>query len=164
MGYTHYWYKVKELPKNKWELFLDDFSKLIHEAKFGDLIEGGIHGEAYQDDIVDFNGIGEEAHENFYFPRVEDTSKFTQYQNGKIFNFCKTARKEYDPVVCSALIVAKKHFGSLIDISSDGSNEAEMWHEAKEYCQNTLGYGAQFEFSNQGNSIFRRKQKVEEFP
>jgi hypothetical protein len=48
-------------------------------------------------------------------------------------------RKPYDIAVCSALIIAKKHFGESIMISSDGDNEE--WQESKALCQKVLGYG-----------------------
>ena len=85
--------------------------------------------------------IGELSHETFCLERVTDITGFTQRDddNGLIFNFCKTARKPYDIAVCSALIIAKKHFGESIMISSDGDNEE--WQESKALCQEILGYG-----------------------
>jgi hypothetical protein len=36
-------------------------------------------------------------------------------------NFCKTARKPYDIAVTASLILAKKIFGDIIKVSSDGN-------------------------------------------
>ena len=38
-----------------------------------------------------------------------------------VFNFCKTARKEYDGLVTAALLLAKHHLGNRIRVSSDGN-------------------------------------------
>jgi hypothetical protein len=90
--------------------------------------------------MVFLNGIGELSHETFCLERVTDTTGFTQRDDdGLIFKFCKTAQKPYDIAVCSALIIAKKHFGKSIMISSDGDNEE--WQESKALCQKILGYG-----------------------
>lgn len=39
------------------------------------------------------------------------------------FQFCKTARKPYDTAVTACLLLAKHHFGSAIEITSDGGPE-----------------------------------------
>ena len=61
----------------------------------------------------------------------------------KLFDFCKTARKEYDISVCCALIIAKRYFGNIIKVSSDGIDE-DGWGKAKQLCQKVLKYGRIF--------------------
>lgn len=142
MGYTHYWNITEEFPVTLWRGFANDFIKILphfidkldHETnqKFN------VNGEN-----MIFNGIGEEAHETFTMNR---TNPLEKSHTGEIeyFDFCKTARKEYDIAVCCALIIAKKYFGNRIKVSSDGEEE---WEESKELCQKVLKYGKTFNMS-----------------
>ena len=75
-----------------------------------------------------FNGAKAESYETFFFPRHYDGD----------FNFCKTAYKPYDIVVCGALIVLK-HYMPKLKVSSDGGEED--WAPAVALAQKTLGYG-----------------------
>lgn len=140
MGYTHYWYIADEISQDSWDKFLGDFRTILPEFKNILDIQGDQKLE-HDKDVIFLNGIGELAHESFLLERVTDISGFTQRDDddGLIFKFCKTAQKPYDIAVCSALIIAKKHFGESIRISSDGENHD--WQEAKTLCENTLGYG-----------------------
>jgi hypothetical protein len=158
MGYTHYWYKIRNLNTIKFENLLDDFSKLLDQSdEVNNIAEGDFHGEFYQDTQIQYNGIGDNQHETFFLERDTPKLEFEQwYEHGKngkthLFNFCKTARKPYDLLVCANLIIAKKKLGKEIIISSDGSNEE--WQEAKDLCQKHLGYGALFDIER---GTFRR--------
>lgn len=161
MGYTHYWYKIPTISCWDFKQFLNDFNKVLDDnpglesliTDYDKTIESSLF----------FNGIGENAHETFYFEKKVDVNEgYIQKNNdGKIFSFCKTARKPYDIVVCIALIIAKKKFGVDIKVASDGSDEPDMWQEARQVCQNTLGYGQRFDFKPNGDAVFRRK-RVEE--
>ena len=139
MGYTHYWNIADEISRDNWYKFIEDFHKILPNFEStletqGDQKLQTING------MVFLNGIGELSHETFCLERVTDTTGFTQRDDdGLIFKFCKTAQKPYDIAVCSALIIAKKHFGKSIMISSDGDNEE--WQESKALCQKILGYG-----------------------
>jgi hypothetical protein len=139
MGYTHYWNIADEISRDNWYKFIEDFHKILPNFEStletqGDQKLQTING------MVFLNGIGELSHETFCLERVTDTTGFTQRDDdGLIFKFCKTAQKPYDIAVCSALIIAKKHFGESIMISSDGDNEE--WQESKALCQKILGYG-----------------------
>lgn len=62
-----------------------------------------------QDIHIRFNGILGGGHETFLFDSSEEG-----------FNFCKTARKSYDIVVCKVLFIIKHYFGDEIKLSSDG--------------------------------------------
>lgn len=103
-------------------------------------------------DEVKFNGNGALAHETFTFPRtLQITEKsFSLYKNGYYFEFCKTARKPYDLFVTAVLLLAKKHFGESIRISSDGN--WEEWEEGRKLLKNILNY----DFDN---IIFMEREK-----
>ena len=140
MGYTHYWETTPELDQDIWFNFAQDFVKVLPHfyKKLDSETEDKFHingSELYM------NGIGEEAHETFYLQRVSIPRK----DKTKVFSFCKTAKKEYDIAVCCALLIAKKHFGTEINVSSDGSDEE--WQQAKDLCQDILKYGKLFDIS-----------------
>ena len=140
MGYTHYWYIADEIDRNSWDKFLVDFRTILPNFESTLDIQGDQKLQ-HDKDMIYLNGIGELSHETFCLLRITQLTARTQRDddNGLIFNFCKTARKPYDIAVCSALIIAKKHFGESIMISSDGDNEE--WQESKALCQKILGYG-----------------------
>jgi len=110
MGYTHYFTKAGTSPDDalRFEMFargartIIDYAKTYEGIKIGDL--------EISDEIVTFNGVGEESHETFYWAI-----------DGSGFNFCKTAAKPYDTVVTACLIHLKDVYGDLVDIGSDGS-------------------------------------------
>lgn len=120
MGYTHYW---KFIDNNDGK----DNQKLYDEAKeeIKDFVNYAMNDRFYNlaaawgkegtlpvlGKYISFNGVGEESHETFYLEE--------NFINDK-FNFCKTARKEYDDVVVGCLLILKKHLNDSIKISSDG--------------------------------------------
>ena len=149
MGYTHYCYKVEELDQDKWNNFITDFKTVLpFFAKYLSIDKTDNQCLEVTDQKLWFNGIGEESHETFAFRRVEEHDSGTGYgrenSNTPYFMFCKTAQKDYDIAACCALIIAKKHFGDDIVVSSDG--DISDWKEAKELCSDELGYGATFIF------------------
>ena len=143
MGYTHYWtINQKEISRESWFGFMQEFEKI--ETEFHGKIDHTTD-QKYKIDTesIFFNGVGEESHETFTMNRKNPMEK-SYTGNIEYFDFCKTARKEYDIAVCCALIIAKKHFGDIIKVSSDGCEE---WEESKELCQKTLKYGKTFNIS-----------------
>ena len=64
---------------------------------------------------------------------------------GKYFARCRTCYKPYDLAVCCALLVAKRRFGALVAVCSDGTNA--NWADARSVCQGILGYGRDMVFS-----------------
>ena len=154
MGYTHYWYKVRELSHDDFDSFVRDFNKVL--PNFRSLLDqSGDCPLEISKDFVYFNGIEEQAHETFHFERVIEKRDFEQFENNEtkthLFDFTKTAQKPYDIAVCSALIIAKKHFGSDIHISSDGDNDE--WTESKALCQKILGYGNSLNMGNYSKDL-----------
>jgi hypothetical protein len=94
-----------------------------------------------------FNGSEKknEDHETFSFRRIEDED----------FSFCETARKPYDLIVASTLIVIKNYVGDDINISSDGNSYGDSecdqeWKDAFKFCQKILGYGENFKIDENG--------------
>lgn len=145
MGYTHYWtINQKEISPESWFGFMQEFEKI--ETEFHGKIDHTTD-QKYKIDTesIFFNGVGEESHETFTMNRKNPMEK-SYTGNIEYFDFCKTARKEYDIAVCCALIIAKKHFGDIIKVSSDGEEE-DGWDKAKELCQKTLKYGKTFNIS-----------------
>jgi len=59
-----------------------------------------------------------------------------------IFNCTKTNYRPYDLAVQVCLIIASHHLGQQIRVTSDG--ESVHWDDARQFCQNFLGYGADF--------------------
>ena len=76
----------------------------------------GIVKKEWKDSIA--NDLG---HETFHLTRKDSGN----------FNFCKTARKPYDLMVCAVLFLAKYHFKDKIKISSDG--DMNDWTPAIEF-------------------------------
>ena len=149
MGYTHYWtINQKEISPESWFGFMQEFSEI--EAKFHNKLEHKEYG--LSSEYLTFNGIGEQGHETFSMNRKNPMEK-SHTGNMEYFNFCKTARKEYDIAVCCALIIAKKYFGDIIKVSSDGQDQ-DGWDKAKELCQETLKYGSNFNISYENGGVF----------
>lgn len=105
MGYTHYWTIKEPIDANAFSKLSKGIKQIIGTAQ-----EAGI---AIQDDstdsVINFNGIGQGAHENFVL-QIEDTG----------FDFTKTAYKPYDMVVTASLLLLKKELGAGVEITSDG--------------------------------------------
>ena len=70
------------------------------------------------DDKICFNGVGEDSYETCYFA-LDDAD----YD----YNFCKTARNNYDAAVCVAILCIKKYFKKDFSYSSDGNDEDDGW-------------------------------------
>ena len=152
MGYTHYWtINQKEISPESWFGFMQEFSEI--EAKFHEKLDHTTDQKYRIDsESIIFNGIGEQGHETFTMNRKNPMEESYTGEN-EYFNFCKTARKEYDIAVCCALIIAKKYFGDIIKVSSDGEDE-DGWDKAKELCQETLKYGSNFNISYENGGVF----------
>ena len=152
MGYTHYWtINQNQISPESWFGFIQEFSEI--EAKFHEKLDHTTDQKYRIDsESIIFNGIGEQGHETFTMNRKNPMEESYTGEN-EYFNFCKTARKEYDIAVCCALIIAKKYFGDIIKVSSDGEDE-DGWDKAKELCQETLKYGSNFNISYENGGVF----------
>jgi len=139
MGYTHYWYRPKELDSDRFSDAIKDIA-LVFSFTEGQKFPVGY---TYAKQIVDvyelnrreinFNGIGEDGHETF---NISD--EYSNNEDYWKFNCCKTARKPYDTCVVACLIIFKHHLGDDIKIMSDGN--PEDWNKGLKLVQDVLGY------------------------
>lgn len=145
MGYTHYFERDND-EKGSAEIFgrlALDAKKIIEEAQAqGIVIRGGDGtGEpVFTEGYFSFNGDADNGndHETFHWsasPEQPDWQAdfFAQTDRANIvFDFCKTARKPYDAVVCAVLIRAKVLYGDLLEVRSDGEWDGGGWGEWQE--------------------------------
>jgi len=143
MGYTHYWTYNPNAIKDTEELrkkflqavkLIQKAHKLINKEKIC-VIRGGL-GEGtpmINESQVWFNGDEKTGmdHETFsikWYP-----------EKGIARDFCKTARKPYDILVCFSLLAFKHAFNDykVFHFSSDGDNSE--WEEAKDLFTRITG-------------------------
>jgi hypothetical protein len=141
MGYTHYFTKTATDRDDalRFEMFANGVRTIINYATTYDGIKIA-DGKGYNEgqweitnEIVQFNGYGEESHETFYWTL-----------EGAGFNFCKTAHKPYDTVVTACLIHMKDVYGKLVDIGSDGG--WSDWKDGATLYRNATGLTASTPF------------------
>lgn len=154
MGYTHYWnfkkgtdfesaeHKAKfalasklsetvinKIPK---EIEIEQWDGSVEKVKFKICGGDGTGKPVFSDDCVNFNGCREDGddYESMYIPCKDEDN----------FNFCKTARHNYDVAVCITLICFKKIFGEGFEYRSDGNiNKGEEgWKLANQMCSNVF--------------------------
>lgn len=82
-----------------------------------------------------FNGDASEHldHETFSIHWFRPTT------SGKYNDFCKTARKPYDLLVCFALLTFAEIFPEAFEFSSDGDMEDTEWQQGVEYYETFTG-------------------------
>ena len=159
MGYTHYWYRQKTLPKELFKAFSIDCKKLADELKVPIQFEYDCSDPpVFSDDLVRFNGFEGNGHETFYLERINENKLERINENKQYFTFCKTARKPYDILVACCLIAFAYHFENCnIKVVSDGDDNNE-WNEYREACQKVLGYGEDFHLEeNDKGFVFAEK-------
>ena len=149
MDYSHFWWRGQEIALGTFEKIITDFSKLLSEFE---AVGVKLFGSSESDKPilnsieVRFNEVGKERlpqNEPFYFPRVMEIGEWHEPDStGKYFERCKTTFKPYDLAVVAFLIIAKKHLGDSIEISTDGTDD--NWFDGKLICQTKLGYGYDF--------------------
>jgi len=118
MGYTHYW-RFDTLPVIPAEARV--VLKEILDKAYADGIiqyEADVQKEPFLTDTeIRFNGVGEDGHETFHFNIHDDY----RTEDGRVFAFCKTAKKPYDAIVMRVLITLKYFLRDGLNVSSDGS-------------------------------------------
>lgn len=160
MGYTHYWksstFKSEEEKTKKFDKFFEVCRKLYENRPKQSLSAGGYYADA---DLLIANGQGEG--EPFFGDRFLDAKSDQEYGRVVWFNgytpkssafedlshetfmisekknegdFCKTARKPYDLLVCACLIAAGKILG--YQINTDGT--LEDWKPAFEFYNSVM--------------------------
>ena len=131
MGYTHYW-TPKEVEQKTWNEFLKDAKKLYNALPDKSIIS--YNGDAkekplFRNDEIFFNGVEDKSHETFFIAPNESE-----------WNFCKTAYKPYDLLVCAILILAHDRLG--YEVSSDG--DFEDWEDSIRFYIETI-HGDEYE-------------------
>jgi len=140
MGYTHYYTFDPNKIENT-QTLLKKFKKASKQIKAfaqwlpnkGIKICGGL-GEGkpiFNETEIWFNGDGSEHldHETFsiHWSRPNSMQRYN--------DFCKTARKPYDILVCFALLTFAEIFPEAFEFSSDGNMEDNEWQRAVEYYE-----------------------------
>ena len=138
MSYTHYWKLDKTVTQANYRKALTSIKKIV-ELK-GD--KGGMLDSLYNpllangwgqvntlpefEDGINFNGIGDDAHETFSLPK--------QFKDIN-YNSCKTDEKPYDIIVVACLAVLAEVKG--VTVSSDGGKES--WDSGSNLASMVLG-------------------------
>ena len=129
MGYTHYW-TPKAADDKTWDKFVKACKTLNKNLPESIVIAGGMgdgspkFGQVLGKNIPHLNVSsvwfnGDET-------RGEDHETFCIKQDDDEWQFCKTAAKPYDLLVCACLIAAEEILG--YEVTSDG--DREDWEEA----------------------------------
>ncbi len=146
MGYSHSWYRDKEIEAAEMSLIVADFIQLRKSfPKKSEVVDASDFKGAARD--IAFRGKFVTC-EPMIFCRVSSARCITQerarepWQVGKYFEFCKTDKMPYDLAVQSLLIIVKNRLVSGIRVFTDGSDT--NWLNAKEFCDNFIGYGRNF--------------------
>jgi hypothetical protein len=147
LGFTHYLEnQPKEHEQNRWNMFVEAVKHVASELpettdtaggyhKDNPLVLGDWEGEGgepiFNENGIRFNGVGDLSHESFTLRRIPmpDIRKF---------DFCKTARKPYDLMVCSTLLLYWHFFKEEgVKISSDGDHSD--WEPAIDLVKEVTG-------------------------
>lgn len=145
MGYTHNWIP-KKVSAKKFLEFSNVCGKLYRSLPEKSNTAGGFYADEkieigdeaghlgvgnrpeFSKDIVIFNGVGDMAHETFYVGLKQLNSEF-----------CKTARKPYDLLVCACLIASINMLG--YKVGTDGitiEGNIDDWKPALEFYNKTV--------------------------
>ncbi len=144
MGYTHYWSASRDFTDDEWKLIKENARKILTHATdhYGISVseEYDVNRVPVVDDLkIRFNGLGDEGHETFVLSHAVPTPP--EYRATEPdFQFCKTARKDYDMPVVAILIAARAIAPDAFEWSSDGwlSELAEGVQLYREACGSDL--------------------------
>jgi hypothetical protein len=147
--YRHFYKQAKAASPKQWAKIKTDVEKLLTSLPPNSESAGGTFrqwtlmiGDAsgavgskptVTDDEIALNGVHGKvdlSHETFWITRSKNTEPDADY--------CKTARKPYDLVVCGILIVLQHHAPGVWKISTNGT--LEDWDPAREWVESILGY------------------------
>jgi len=123
MGYTHYFEAKSGFSDARWNSFTEKVKKIFEFCENKGVLLAYEYDEVDRDpvcdsDLVRFNGHGfENGHETFYLKKTD-----------RKFNFCKTARKEYDLAVCMVILAMYETDLEAYLLHTDG-NESD-WRES----------------------------------
>lgn len=107
MGYTHYWTQKRNFTVAQWQIVRADIAAILDYGQnmsgvplANGMGDGGSTPEI-SDDMISFNGLGDDSHETFFIERKIRKPDYAGRTKG--WDFCKTAQKPYDPVVTACL-------------------------------------------------------------
>jgi hypothetical protein len=122
MGYSHCFSRSRPASASSWRVFTNEVRKILAHPDLAPLLceeyDKPNNPPVITDNVVVFNGKGENGHETFYLER------------GKHSEFCKTHistehGKSYDLAVCCVLLSAHHHLKERV--SSDGDWDEQNW-------------------------------------
>ena len=145
MGYTHYFDQVRSFTDNEWSSLTYHAKDILFREK--NIIDHDPKSDqklTIDDEVIRFNGIGDESHETFYLPKEKpeedqyliDGKTVQELHPGPYFHFCKTAGKDYDKYVTAILIIADCISKDALKVESDG--DADLWQDGLEIAN--VGY------------------------
>ena len=126
MGYTHYYEQKRSFTDAEWSIIVKGWKLISKEAKIYVDDQSEFAGPRIRQ-YFDINGIGDEAHENFY---LEKEKGFHDIQ----FTFVKTARKKYDRYVVALLLLIINVAPNAFVVKSDGY--LDEWFDGMDILKN----------------------------
>jgi hypothetical protein len=140
MGYTHYWRQHRDFTADEWAIVRMRVLNILDQAIVSgvDLANGLGEGKPkVGSEEIAFNGRGNDGHETAFFSKKKapcpEWKSQAEYDAEGAFDFCKTARKPYDPVVVSVLHFLATEFPEVITVSSDGADEGVPVEDSQFY-------------------------------
>lgn len=106
------------------------------------------------------NGLGDGSYETFVIEQeIPQGDGRHQAEDGTRLRFecCKTAYRPYDLAVTACLIALKHHFPVVV-IRTDG--QEKDWLDGKILCNNLLGYGMDFQISEESPKEYEEPAPV----
>ncbi|SRR5260221_12697983 len=133
MGYTHYWYPKRPFTGGEWDAVGEAVTTLLSNLPTRIVLANGLGTPGTHPEMtakhIELNGQEPDEYETFTMKR-EPTGDF---------DFCKTAVRPYDLVVCGILIAMDLIAPGALNISSDG--DASDWQPALDWVTRALGDG-----------------------
>ena len=130
MGYTHFYEIMDESVDLRVVEVGRDIAEVIRrcEILIGDANGTPDSAPEISSAAIKFNGVKPDNYERFNYPPDFEFNRHQGLKTG--FEFCKTARRPYDIVVCAEMLALKHHLGDAVHISSDGSRKESGWRDA----------------------------------
>jgi len=150
MGYTHYWTFEPNKVQNTEDLrkrfkraskYVKGFVKFINANKSEVYTICGGLGDGkpiITDTEIWFNGDASQQLDHETFSIHWNRPNY----HGKWNDFCKTARKPYDIVVCFTLLIFAEILPDAFTFCSDGTIEDDEWQRAVELYEAFTGFDA----------------------